>query len=96
MAKVPLPLKRFLLVGNRRWYTIEAESAAVQSAASAVRKPMDSAAAAAPETEVAEKQKEGFWMKDPKTGNWIPEAHFEDIDVAALREKLLPAGKHPF
>lgn len=36
-----------------------------------------------------DKEKEGFWMRDPKTGNWIPENHFGDIDVAELREKLL-------
>ncbi|XP_016649225.1 PREDICTED: protein SENESCENCE-ASSOCIATED GENE 21, mitochondrial-like isoform X2 [Prunus mume] len=37
-----------------------------------------------------------FWMRDPKTGNWIPESHFEEIDVAELREKLLPnpSNKH--
>ncbi|GLJ10838.1 hypothetical protein SUGI_0136260 [Cryptomeria japonica] len=31
----------------------------------------------------------GFWMRDPATGNWIPQDHFHDIDVAELREKLL-------
>ncbi|XP_058109032.1 uncharacterized protein LOC131252183 [Magnolia sinica] len=30
-----------------------------------------------------------FWMRDPKTGNWIPENHFDDVDVAEQREKLL-------
>ncbi|KAF9685355.1 hypothetical protein SADUNF_Sadunf03G0046000 [Salix dunnii] len=30
---------------------------------------------------------EEFWMRDPKTGNWIPESHFGDI--AELREKVL-------
>jgi hypothetical protein len=30
-----------------------------------------------------------FWMRDPKTGNWIPESHFGDIDVAEMREKFL-------
>ncbi|KAI3968902.1 hypothetical protein MKW92_034604 [Papaver armeniacum] len=32
---------------------------------------------------------EVFWMKDPKTGNWIPENHFNEVDVADLRNKLL-------
>ncbi|OWM68393.1 hypothetical protein CDL15_Pgr004875 [Punica granatum] len=33
-----------------------------------------------------------IWMKDPKTGNWIPEDHIgtEVVDVVDLREKLLP------
>ncbi|OMO65994.1 Late embryogenesis abundant protein, LEA-5 [Corchorus olitorius] len=39
--------------------------------------------------EVSVGEKETFWMRDPKTGNWIPENHFGDIDVAELREKLL-------
>lgn len=30
-----------------------------------------------------------FWMRDPHTGDWIPEDHFGQIDVAELREKLL-------
>ena len=35
-------------------------------------------------------KKEEFWMKDPITGNWIPESQFNQIDVADLREQLLP------
>nr|GMC78047.1 protein SENESCENCE-ASSOCIATED GENE 21, mitochondrial-like [Ipomoea batatas] len=31
-----------------------------------------------------------FWMRDPRTGNWIPETHFHEIDIAELRNKLLP------
>lgn len=37
-----------------------------------------------------EQMNQVFWMRDPKTGNWIPESHFKEIDVAELREKLLP------
>lgn len=33
--------------------------------------------------------KEEFWMRDPKTGNWIPESQFNQIDVAELREQLI-------
>lgn len=39
-----------------------------------------------------QQKKQVFWMRDPKTGNWVPENHFEEIDVAELREKLL--NKH--
>ncbi|KOM24630.1 hypothetical protein LR48_Vigan11g003400 [Vigna angularis] len=31
-----------------------------------------------------------FWMRDPKSGNWIPEKHFGEVDAAELREKFLP------
>lgn len=41
----------------------------------------------------AVEQKQTFWMKDPKSGNWIPESHFQEIDVVELREKLLPKPK---
>lgn len=36
---------------------------------------------------------EVFWMRDPKTGNWVPETYFNQIDVAELRDKLLPKRK---
>ncbi|KAG6529559.1 hypothetical protein ZIOFF_011767 [Zingiber officinale] len=37
-----------------------------------------------------------YWMKDPKTGNWMPEDRFGDVDVAEQRARLLscwPAGR---
>nr|WIW57639.1 late embryogenesis abundant protein LEA69 [Pinus tabuliformis] len=43
--------------------------------------------------EEAKGENKCFWMKDPATGNWIPEDHFGDIDVAELRAKVLPSGK---
>ncbi|KAK7294524.1 hypothetical protein RJT34_17413 [Clitoria ternatea] len=36
-----------------------------------------------------------FWMRDPKSGNWIPENQFEEIDPADLRDKLLPKTQSP-
>lgn len=33
--------------------------------------------------------KEIFWMRDPKTGYWIPENQFDAVDVVELREKHL-------
>ena len=44
----------------------------------------------------AVEQKNIFWMKDPKSGNWIPENHFGEIDVVELREKLLSKTKKLF
>ncbi|XP_020239198.1 protein SENESCENCE-ASSOCIATED GENE 21, mitochondrial-like [Cajanus cajan] len=35
-------------------------------------------------------KKEIFWMRDPKSGNWIPENHFGEVDAAELRDKFLP------
>ncbi|CAA6664583.1 unnamed protein product [Spirodela intermedia] len=34
-------------------------------------------------------KREVFWMRDPNTGNWIPENRFGDVDAADLREILL-------
>lgn len=39
---------------------------------------------------VAKKEGTVFWMRHPKTGNWIPENHFEEVDAADLRNKMLP------
>ncbi|KMT04743.1 hypothetical protein BVRB_7g169230 isoform B [Beta vulgaris subsp. vulgaris] len=37
---------------------------------------------------IAEK-KEVYWMRNPTTGDWIPETHFDEVDVVELRRKLL-------
>lgn len=35
-------------------------------------------------------KKDVFWMRDPKTGCWIPENRFQDdIDAVELRNRLL-------
>ncbi|KAI8544759.1 hypothetical protein RHMOL_Rhmol08G0319800 [Rhododendron molle] len=40
-------------------------------------------------------KKEEFWMRDPKTGNWIPETHISEVDAEELRDKFLPdKAKH--
>ncbi|KAG5538032.1 hypothetical protein RHGRI_025203 [Rhododendron griersonianum] len=40
-------------------------------------------------------KKEKFWMRDPKTGNWIPETHINEVDAAEPRDKFLPdKAKH--
>ncbi|XP_072150709.1 late embryogenis abundant protein 2-like [Setaria viridis] len=39
------------------------------------------------------KEEESFWMRDPKTGCWMPETHMGDVDAADLRARLLFAKK---
>ncbi|XP_039070778.1 uncharacterized protein LOC120217767 isoform X2 [Hibiscus syriacus] len=80
-----LSIKNFQLL--RRSYAVVAENMKKQAAASVMRKVVDLRAEA---VSADDAEKEMFWMRDPKTGNWIPENHFGDIDVAELREKLLP------
>ncbi|KAK8574941.1 hypothetical protein V6N13_033843 [Hibiscus sabdariffa] len=76
-----LSIKNFHLL-RRSYAVVAAENVTKQAVASVMRKAADSRADHA--------EKAAFWMRDPKTGNWIPENHFDDIDVAELREKLLP------
>ncbi|XP_022721241.1 uncharacterized protein LOC111278839 [Durio zibethinus] len=77
-----LSIKSFQLL--RRSYVVAAENMKVLPVAAFMRKETDL------REEISAEQKETFWMKDPKTGNRIPENHFDDIDVAEQREKVLP------
>ncbi|KAG8490521.1 hypothetical protein CXB51_015768 [Gossypium anomalum] len=72
-------IKNFQLL-SRRSYAVGAAKMKMQAVASAASRVQVLA---------HDKEKEAFWMRDPKTGNWIPENHFGEIDVAELREKLL-------
>ncbi|KAL6134783.1 hypothetical protein ACLB2K_067011 [Fragaria x ananassa] len=100
MAKVPM--NSFLLL-SKRWLNVAAESTSTstakvlaQPAVSTMRRMATTETSHSTGGAVADEQekKQVFWMRDPKTGNWIPENHFEDIDAAELREKLL--NKHRF
>ncbi|KAK9281903.1 hypothetical protein L1049_004811 [Liquidambar formosana] len=74
---------------SRRSYAIAADNARVQSAATSVMgKAEESGNVRA--VDGAAEQKEIFWVRDPKSGNWKPENHIGEIDVAELREKVLP------
>ncbi|ESW07365.1 hypothetical protein PHAVU_010G123800 [Phaseolus vulgaris] len=69
----------FLL--RKRCCTVVAES---------LRMQMEGTAVKAKATSDNGKKEEKFWMRDPKSGNWIPEKHFGEVDAAELREKFLP------
>ncbi|KAK8574940.1 hypothetical protein V6N13_033844 [Hibiscus sabdariffa] len=71
---------------RRSYAVVAAENVTKQAVASVMRKPANSKV----EGSADHADKAMFWMRDPKTGNWIHENHFNDIDVAELREKLLP------
>ncbi|CAB4272200.1 unnamed protein product [Prunus armeniaca] len=88
MAK--FPVNPFLLL--RRSYKV---ARSVQKAATTMPRTATTESGSGVNDNVAnnhdgEQMNQVFWMRDPKTGNWIPESHFEEIDVAELREKLLP------
>ncbi|KAK4269014.1 hypothetical protein QN277_022224 [Acacia crassicarpa] len=70
---------------SKRFYTVAAENIGrFRPADTAARK----VAGESTMSGVGGKEKV-FWMRDPMTGNWIPENHFGDIDVAELRNKYI-------
>ncbi|PON78289.1 Late embryogenesis abundant protein [Trema orientale] len=89
MARVPI--NSFLILSRRRSYAAVVENVRAQGAATAVMRKAAAAEPVAPAASsgVVDEKKETFWMRDPNTGNWIPESHFGEVDVAEQREKLL-------
>lgn len=73
--------------GRKRSYVVVVESLRSQVATNSVKSSVRESAS-------APDNKEGviFWMRDPKSGNWIPENHFGEAppDAAELRDKFLP------
>ncbi|RLN03116.1 hypothetical protein C2845_PM13G18980 [Panicum miliaceum] len=73
---------------GRRTYSAAAAAAARKEPVGAAGEARRPGAGAKPKVE------EGFWMRDPKTGCWMPENHrLHDVDAADLRARLLFAKK---
>ncbi|XP_018498867.2 protein SENESCENCE-ASSOCIATED GENE 21, mitochondrial-like [Pyrus x bretschneideri] len=88
MAKVP-KISSLLL---RRSYKAAAESVTGQKAAATTLRTTTESGGRTVNNSAAKydgEHKQAFWMQDPKTGNWIPETHFGEVDAAEQREKLL-------
>ncbi|CAL4914804.1 unnamed protein product [Urochloa decumbens] len=85
MSKISSVVSGFV---NRRSYGVYAKAANVHvsSAAAAGRMTVDGAADGAG---TATRKKDVFWMRDPKTGCWIPENRFQEVDAVELRNRLL-------
>ncbi|CAL0315449.1 unnamed protein product [Lupinus luteus] len=74
---------------SKRYYAVVAESLRFEMTASSVvgkGKLSESAS----DNGSASNINKVFWMRDPKTGNWVPENHFGEVDVAELRKKVFP------
>ncbi|RLN17365.1 uncharacterized protein C2845_PM02G23890 [Panicum miliaceum] len=73
-----------LVKRSQRSYGVYTRAVNVQgSAAAAVgRAPTDGGGRATGNKDV-------FWMRDPKTGCWIPENRFQEVDAVELRNRLL-------
>lgn len=63
------------------------------AAAAATKAGVVAAADASGATNNKTKQ-DKFWMRDPKTGCWIPENRFEEVDVIDLRNRLIHVHHH--
>ncbi|KAL6858688.1 hypothetical protein ACP4OV_017690 [Aristida adscensionis] len=64
------------------------------AAARKVVEPVDAArtaAAAAGDKAATKPQMEYSWMRDPKTGYWMPENHLDGVGAADLRARMLPS-----
>ncbi|KAL4178839.1 hypothetical protein AMTRI_Chr13g117180 [Amborella trichopoda] len=85
-------VKRLFQTGQRRYTVaaVEAKASIVGAATNLNKTPESTATKILPESKGGgERSEQIFWMRDPVTGNWIPENHFGAMDVAELREKLL-------
>ncbi|XP_018718144.1 protein SENESCENCE-ASSOCIATED GENE 21, mitochondrial-like [Eucalyptus grandis] len=82
MAKAPV--NGILLLSQRSYGALAEKKAAAAAAAGTMRKAAE---------EEEDEKKKVFWMRDPKSGNWIPESHFDKVDAAELREKFLSKKK---
>ncbi|KAG9459787.1 hypothetical protein H6P81_004295 [Aristolochia fimbriata] len=60
----------------------------LSSAAEAARKPAATGFPAM-RSEYSEATEKTYWMRDPKTGCWIPENRFGEVDPADLRAKVI-------
>ncbi|TVU46637.1 hypothetical protein EJB05_06184 [Eragrostis curvula] len=71
---------------NRRSFSVYARELNVHVPAAAAVVPADGGAANSGRAT----KKDVFWMRDPKTGCWIPENRFQDdVDAVELRNRLL-------
>ncbi|KAL9228480.1 hypothetical protein vseg_004058 [Gypsophila vaccaria] len=77
---------RNILLTRRRTYTsLVLESMGVETSKEEPKKDDKVSSAARRETQTSQqnyKRRQVFWMRDPRTGYWMPETHFTDPDVA--------------
>ncbi|KAG2728513.1 hypothetical protein I3760_01G208900 [Carya illinoinensis] len=93
MAKVPMISTLVLLMISRRSYSVRYSGECKCTASSDSDKECSRVWQCCGHG--ADDERNLFWMRHPKSGNWIPETHFDEIDVSELREKLLPKKKKP-
>ncbi|WOK94398.1 hypothetical protein Cni_G03100 [Canna indica] len=83
MPRVPMTI--IVSISRRSYSAVAAEASGAPAAVAA----MVVRAAPVDRDPGAVTKKEVFWMRNPETGNWMPENRFGDVDVAELRARLL-------
>ncbi|WVZ57218.1 hypothetical protein U9M48_007628 [Paspalum notatum var. saurae] len=81
---------------SRRSYGIYARAAANGvhvSGAGVMGRPDDVAAGDAAGRATSSNKDTSFWMRDPKTGCWVPENRFQEVDAVELRNRLIHRHK---
>lgn len=89
-----VPFSNVLLLNLKRRYTVAPQNLNKErTIVSNIRKFVESSSSPPPPSSTEGVEKDIFWMRDPKTGNWIPETHFDTIDAVELRDKFLPTSR---
>ena len=74
---------------SRRSFGVYARAVNVQQASAAAAVATAKTDVAAADAVRAANKPDKFWMRDPKTGCWVPENRFEEVDVVELRNRLI-------
>nr|CAB3495676.1 unnamed protein product [Digitaria exilis] len=74
---------------QQRSYGVYARAVNVHVTAAAAAGRTTTDGGAADGRRASSKKQDVFWMRDPKTGCWIPENRFLEVDAVELRNRLL-------
>lgn len=74
---------------RQRSYGVYARAVNVHVTAAAAAGRTTTDGGAADGRRASSKKQDVFWMRDPKTGCWIPENRFLEVDAVELRNRLL-------
>ncbi|XP_020110299.1 protein SENESCENCE-ASSOCIATED GENE 21, mitochondrial-like [Ananas comosus] len=83
------PINMFLSLSGRRGYAVAATREVVSSSAEKAVRTTTISGDGGGGVVAAEPKKEICWMPDPRSGNWVPENRFDEVDVAGLRAQHL-------
>ncbi|XP_066387788.1 late embryogenesis abundant protein Lea5-D-like [Miscanthus floridulus] len=77
------------LVSRRSYSGVYARAVTVQQSSAAAAVATAKTDVAVADASRATTKQDKFWMRDPKTGCWVPENRFEEVDVVELRNRMI-------